>query len=88
MKIVIEIPLVAVPLTDEYKEIKIGERYPVKELMMGQSCTFIMLENITGVFSSTIFKFYIAKNEVDIYNSALLNPYRLYSKNPAIMFKK
>jgi hypothetical protein len=88
MKIVIEISLVAVPITSKYEEVKIGERYPIKKLMMGQSSTTITLENIRGAFSSVHFKFYIGQKEVDIFNSALLNPYRLYSKNPAIMFKE
>lgn len=88
MKIEINIPVIAVPIDTHYDQLKRGEKYPVKEIRMGQSSTCVELENIRGVFNSIHFEFHIGQKKVDIYRSALFNHYILFKGNPAIVYEE
>ncbi len=55
--------------------LKVGEKYEVEDLSMGQSYTSISLKDIKGVFNSVQFDFYEDKQSVDIYRNPKYNPY-------------
>lgn len=88
MKIEITIPLAAVPIDTHYEQLKSGEKYPVKEISMGQSNTSVELENIDDSFNSIHFEFYIGQKKVDIYRSALFNHYLIFKGNTTIVYKE
>ncbi len=57
-------------------ELKIGERYEVEYLSMGQSNTSIYLKGVDGCFNSVQFDFEEDdKTPVDIYRNHRYNPY-------------
>lgn len=55
--------------------LKIGEKYEVSELDMGQSHTSVCLKGIQGCFNSVQFEFEESNEPVDIYNTPKYNPY-------------
>ena len=87
MKVEINVPLKAKMIDGHYEQLG-DKQYPVEEIMMGQSNTSILLENVKGVFNSVHFAFYIGSREVNIYKSALFNPYITFSGSPAVFYQE
>lgn len=58
--------------------LKIGERYEVEDLSMGQSNTSVYLKDIKGCFNSVQFDFEEDDKPVDIYRSPKYNGYLYY----------
>lgn len=58
--------------------LKVGEKYEVEDLSMGQSHTSIFLKDIEGVFNSVQFEFEEDDKPVDIYRSPKYNGYLYY----------
>ena len=52
-----------------------GKEYGVKDVLMGQSHTTILLADVDGVFNSVHFDFFEDGKEIDIYSSPKYNPY-------------
>ena len=52
-----------------------GKEYGVKDVLMGQSRTTILLADVDGVFNSVHFDFFEDGKEIDIYSSPKYNPY-------------
>lgn len=86
MRIQRNIRIVAVP-TKEEKDLIVGKEYAVEEIMMGQSNTSVTLSGIKGAFSSVGFTFMHDGKEIDIFGSALINPYIKYTGNNGICYK-
>jgi len=61
--------------TDDYYEDLIGKNLEVTEIHMGQSNTSIAFKDVFGGFNSVHFDFYCDGKSIDIYRSALINPY-------------
>lgn len=55
--------------------LKVGEKYEVEDLVMGQSHTSIYLKDIEGVFNSVQFDFEEDGKPIDICDSPKYNPY-------------
>lgn len=56
--------------------IKIGDKFEVEDVSMGQSSTRITLKGFKDVFNSVHFRFEDEYgNKIDIYNNPLYNPY-------------
>ena len=55
--------------------LKVGEKFEVKDLSMGQSYTSIFLKDIEGVFNSVQFDFYEDEQPINIFKSPKYNPY-------------
>lgn len=88
MEVTTIVPLTAQMIDGHYKELDGEKKYPVEEIVMGQSSTIFTLENKKGAYNTVHFKFYVDNREVDIYRSALLNPYISFNTNPAIFFNE
>lgn len=56
-------------------EIKVGDRFTVRDVDMGQSSTSIYLEEHSGYFNSVFFNFEENGKEIDIYSDRRYNPY-------------
>ena len=52
-----------------------GKEYAVKDVLMGQSHTTILLTDVDGVFNSVHFDFFEDGKEIDIFRSPKYNPY-------------
>lgn len=59
----------------EIAGLKVGEKYEVEYLSMGQSFTSIFLKNFDGCFNSVQFEFEEDGVEVDIYKEYKYNHY-------------
>lgn len=57
------------------KGFKVGDRFVLSDVDMGQSSTSISLEGQTGYFNSVFFKFEENGEELDIYGDSRFNPY-------------
>lgn len=55
--------------------LKVGEKYEVEDLSMGQSHTSVYLKNIKGVFNSVQFEFEEDGKPIDIFDSPKYNQY-------------
>jgi hypothetical protein len=55
--------------------LKVGERYEVRRISMGQSSTSVFLKDINGDFNSVQFEFEEDGKPIDIYRSPKYNPY-------------
>lgn len=55
--------------------LKIGEKYEVEEVHMGQVNTTIFLKGLAGCFNSIQFEFEEDDMPIDIYKSPKYNPY-------------
>lgn len=55
--------------------IKVGDRFTVIDIDMGQSSTSIYLEEHSGSFNSVFFEFEENGEEINIYNDDRYNPY-------------
>lgn len=55
--------------------LKVGEKYEVEDISMGQSATSVYLKDIKGVFNSVQFEFEEDGKLIDIYDSLKYNPY-------------
>lgn len=55
--------------------LKVGEKYEVEYVSMGQSYTTIYLKYIKGDFNSVQFEFEEDEKPIDIYRSPKYNPY-------------
>lgn len=55
---------------------------------MGQSHTSVTVVGIKGSFNSISFKFTHDGREIDIFRSALINPYMRYNGNNGIFYKE
>lgn len=85
VELTIRVPLFAKVVKQSNESVKhdleLGKEYEVNDICMGQSSTSIILNKYEGnkVYNSIIFKFFIktreGDKEVDIYESALFNPY-------------
>lgn len=70
-----DLPIKAEPINEHYG-LKV-DRYDVRDIEMGQSNTRIFLMGFgSKSFNSIHFKFYLHNEEIDIYNSGLINNYR------------
>lgn len=58
--------------------LKVGERYEVEDVDMGQSSTSIYLKDIKGSFNSVHFEFEENGKPIDIYDDPRYNPYLRY----------
>lgn len=58
--------------------LKVGEKYKVEDLSMGQSSTSIFLKDVEGCFNSVQFDFYEDEQPVDIYRNPKYNGYLYY----------
>ena len=58
--------------------LKVGERYEVENVDMGQSYTSIYLKDIRGNFNSVQFEFEEDEKPIDIYDDPRYNPYLRY----------
>ena len=58
--------------------LKVGEKYEVEDLSMGQSHTSIFLKGINGAFNSIQFEFFEDDNKVDIFRNPKYNGYLYY----------
>lgn len=56
-------------------ELKVGEKYKVKWVNMGQSHTYIGLEGYSFLFNSVQFEFEENGVEINIYKDPRYNPY-------------
>lgn len=52
-----------------------GKEYEVKDILMGQSHTTILLADLDGVFNNVLFDFFEDGKEIDIFTSPKYNPY-------------
>lgn len=87
MEIQRKIRVMAIP-TKDVKDLENGKEYEVGAVMMGQSNTSVCLENIKGSFNSIDFKFMYEGKEIDIYRSALINPYEKFTGDNGIVYKE
>lgn len=55
--------------------LKVGEKYEVEDLSMGQSNTSVFLKGIEGCFNSVQFEFEEDGKPINIYKSIKYNPY-------------
>ena len=55
--------------------IKVGDRFTVTDIDMGQSSTSIYLEEHSGSFNSVFFEFEENGEEINIYGDKRYNPY-------------
>lgn len=55
--------------------LKVGEKYEVDYISMGQSNTSVYLKDIKGVFNSVQFDFEEDGKPINIYDSPKYNPY-------------
>ena len=55
--------------------LKVGEKYEVEDISMGQSHTSVYLKDIKGVFNSVQFEFYEDKKPINLCDSPKYNPY-------------
>jgi hypothetical protein len=55
--------------------LKVGEKYEVNYISMGQSNTSVYLKDIKGVFNSVQFDFEEDGKPINIYDSPKYNPY-------------
>ena len=55
--------------------LKVGEKYEVEYLSMGQSNTSVYLKDVKGVFNSVQFDFEEDGKLISIYDSPKYNPY-------------
>lgn len=55
--------------------LKVGERYEVKDIIMGGFTTSIFLKDIEGSFNSVQFEFEEDGEFIDIFDSPKYNPY-------------
>lgn len=55
--------------------LKVGAKYEVDNISMGQSNTSVYLKNIKGVFNSVQFDFEEDGKPINIFNSPKYNPY-------------
>lgn len=85
VKIQRNIRITAIP-TKDIEGLENGKEYEVDEIMMGQNSTSVCLKNIKGSFNSIDFKFMHEGKEIDIYRSALINPYKKYDGNNGICY--
>lgn len=76
IEIAMNIKITARPKDDYYKELNIGEDYPVTMIDMGQSSTTVFLEDYKRGYNSIHFEFYHGERKIDIYKSGLINGYR------------
>ena len=65
--------------------LKVGEKYKVNEILMGQSYTDVSLYDFRNTFNSVHFDFYVNGKKCDIYSSVAFNPY-LSLDNPYIKY--
>lgn len=76
----INIPLTAQPIDDHY-ELDMSKQYPVEDLTVSQSSSYLTIKGIDKkVFNTIHFRFYVWNKEVDIFKSPLLNPYIMMKK--------
>lgn len=57
------------------KNLTLGESYEVNHISMGQSHTYIFLEEIDGCFNSVNFEFYEDGKPINIFKDPRYNPY-------------
>ena len=59
--------------------LKVGKKYEVEDISMGQSYTSIYLKGINGSFNSVQFEFEESGKPIDIYRDPRYNPYLQYT---------
>lgn len=75
IEITMNLKITARPKDDHYKDLNVGEDYPVTMINMGQSSTSVFLEDKRGSYNSVHFDFYHGEKEINIYKSGLINGY-------------
>lgn len=64
------------PLSEaKYEGLQQGHTYPVENISMGQSFTYVRLDGIHPLINSVCLEFYENGKEIDIYSDKRFNPY-------------
>lgn len=81
----VDIEIIAVP-KENVLELD-NKQYVIDEVFMGQSSTSIKFKGVDGLFNSINFLYYHNGKEIDIYRSALTNPY-MKRTSPLLHYKE